>query len=1005
MKPDASIARRRTAIYWMVGLGLLIIPGALHGNGWRGSAHLHTVMEALATQLSMGVGILALVRYYSRKDNTFLLIGVAFLGTAFLDGYHAIVTSEMFKPLMPSDLPALIPWSWVASRLFLSVMMFLSWAAWSRERKRGTGGRVNERAVYWLVALFTLTSFGFFAFFPLPVAYYPEIFFHRPEEFVPALFFLIALVGYLRKGKWREDPFEHWVVLSLIVGFVGQSVFMSHSGVLFDYEFDLAHLLKKVGYLCVLAGLLISVYATFRRSIEQGQRLGAFVDNTVDGIFTVDLRGTIESVNPAMQNIFGYKADELVGQGVALIVPDGQGQGDRKHPGGSGPHALQVTGRSRELSGRRKDGSEFPVELTVSRMDYGGKTRFAGIVRNISDRRESKQRLAAIIDNTIDGIITIDSKGIIETVNPAVQSIFGYRPDELLGQNVAVLLPVDERPQHQGYLDNSDLHAPRIINQSRDLEGRRKDGSTFPIELTVTRMDYDGKTMFAGIVRDITERKKTERMKNEFVSTVSHELRTPLTSIKGSLGLIRAGAVGDLPEQVGTMVEIAYSNSERLVRLINDILDIEKIEAGKVEFRMEVQNLSALVSGAIEANAAYAAQFGVSLELTGTVPGDRIFGDAGRLQQVFTNLISNAAKFSPEGGEVRISVTRVGANIRVAVHDDGPGIPREHRDDIFGKFFQADASDSRQKGGTGLGLNIAKTIIDMHRGEIFFECEPDAGTTFYVDLPAWHDKRLGGRAVPRKATGPKILVCEDEPDIAALLSFILRRGGYQPTVVHSAAEAKERLASDQFRAMTLDIKLPDQDGFSLLREIRARPETRDLPIIVVSALPSEDADKLNGDAFGLVDWLEKPIDKQRLADALDAATRFAGRHPRILHVEDDPDIREIVSMLLKGVADVIPAGSFSDAETALKRDEFDLVILDLGLPDRPGEDLLPLLKRRDRTVIPTVIFSVDEVSGALAERVWASLVKSRTTNEVLLQTIGSAIESASHRGEVEEVPA
>jgi CheY-like chemotaxis protein len=321
-----------------------------------------------------------------------------------------------------------------------------------------------------------------------------------------------------------------------------------------------------------------------------------------------------------------------------------------------------------------------------------------------------------------------------------------------------------------------------------------------------------------------------------------------------------------------------------------------------MEFLMEVQNLSAFVSGAIETNAAFAEQFGVSLELTGAVLRDRIFGDTGRLQQVFTNLISNAAKFSPEGGTVKISVTRVGANFRVAVHDDGPGIPEENRHDIFNKFIQADASDSRQKGGTGLGLNIAKTIVHLHRGEIFFDCLPEQGTTFYVDLPAWDKQTVEGDVVPRKASGPKILVCEDEPDIAAVLSFILCKGGYQPTVAQTAAEAKHYLERDQFRAMTLDINLPDQDGFSLFREIHARPETRNLPIIMISARPSEDAEKMDWEAYGLVDWLEKPIDNQKLADALDLATKFPDRRPCILHTEDDPDVRKIISTLLDGIA-------------------------------------------------------------------------------------------------------
>ncbi len=263
----------RALTYWIVGIGLFISALLGHNLEWRGSSQLHTIMEVIATLLAVIVGAMALVRYYSKENTVFLFVGVGFLGTAFLDGYHAVVTSAYFRPFMPSDLPHLIPWSWVASRQFLAVLMFLSWVAWRREERLGVAGQIPRRVVYIGTAVFTLTSFIFFTFAPLPRAYYPEIFFHRPEEFAPAIFYMLALFGYLTKGRWRDDHFEHWLVLSLIVAFTSQAVFMSQSGVLFDYEFDAAHTLKKVSYICVLAGLLISMFVVFRREIEVSQNL------------------------------------------------------------------------------------------------------------------------------------------------------------------------------------------------------------------------------------------------------------------------------------------------------------------------------------------------------------------------------------------------------------------------------------------------------------------------------------------------------------------------------------------------------------------------------------------------------------------------------------------------------------------------------------------------------------------------------------------------------------
>ena len=262
---EEPAAGGRTTAYLVVSAALVLGFLMVRGSTWQSGAQLHTVMEAVATILALIVGGMALARFYSRKSNTFLFVGAAFLGTSFLDGFHAVVTSEFFSPLLPSDLPSLIPWSWVASRLFLSVLLFLSWAAWRREKRLGDSGRVSESIVYLSVAVMTAACFALFALVPLPRAYYPELPFPRPEEFLPALFFLLALVGYLRKGDWRTDIFEHWLVLSLIIGFLSQAMFMSTSGQVFDAGFDLAHLLKKVSYVLVLMGLLLSMLTIFWR--------------------------------------------------------------------------------------------------------------------------------------------------------------------------------------------------------------------------------------------------------------------------------------------------------------------------------------------------------------------------------------------------------------------------------------------------------------------------------------------------------------------------------------------------------------------------------------------------------------------------------------------------------------------------------------------------------------------------------------------------------------------
>ncbi len=264
------MVKNKIITYWLVGLGLSLSYGLLHGHSWQGTAQLHTLMEVVSTFLALMVGGMALVRYYSKPDVVLLILGVGFIGTAFLDGYHALVTSSWFKAYLPSDLPALIPWSWVASRLFLSVVLYISYIIW-KNWKAENNVALYEKPIYLIATIATISSFIFFIYTPLPPAYYPDLFFHRPEELIPAFFFILALHGYLKKGAWKTEPLEHWLVLALIVNVVGQTVFMSFSGHLFDLEFDLAHLLKKISYLLVLTGLFVSMFHSFKQVMDQGQ--------------------------------------------------------------------------------------------------------------------------------------------------------------------------------------------------------------------------------------------------------------------------------------------------------------------------------------------------------------------------------------------------------------------------------------------------------------------------------------------------------------------------------------------------------------------------------------------------------------------------------------------------------------------------------------------------------------------------------------------------------------
>lgn len=493
----------------------------------------------------------------------------------------------------------------------------------------------------------------------------------------------------------------------------------------------------------------------------------------------------------------------------------------------------------------------------------------------------------------------------------------------------------------------------------------------------------------------VFERKKIENMKNEFISTVSHELRTPLTSIKGSLGLIVSGVTGKMSDSISEMVNIAYNNSDRLVRLINDILDIEKIEVGKMEFKMEELELAPLMDRIVAENQGFAKEYNVSLKLNNFAPNAKIRGDSDRVTQAITNLISNAAKFSPDSGIVEIDVTSRETGHHIAISDKGPGISEDFQTKIFGKFAQADSASGQ--GGTGLGLNISKAIVEQHSGHIGFETELGVGTTFFIDLPKLQEREVKSAISSSNLNeAPRILVCEDDPDIAKLLELMLSKDGVIVDVVYNAAEAKRALLDTSYDAMTLDLGLPDQNGISLLQEIRRQDKTRDLPIVVVSAKAVEGRDELNGRAFGIIDWIQKPIDQNYLHAALMRAIRSGSKNmPRILHIEDDPDVASVVSALIADIATVTLARNYVEGKRLLLSEAFDLVILDLMLPDGAGEELIAIAQGSNEEMPPFIIFSAKEIkSSAMSDNIKAIMVKSRTSNEQLVSTIRAAMENS-----------
>jgi PAS domain S-box-containing protein len=587
------------------------------------------------------------------------------------------------------------------------------------------------------------------------------------------------------------------------------------------------------------------------------------------------------------------------------------------------------------------------------------------------------------------GMLMVDSEGAIVLANAEIERQFGYARDELIGKPVDMLVPVRLRRQHATHRKAFNLQPQtRRVEARTDLLGLRKDGSEFPADVSLNPIEVDGRLLVLGMVVDVSERKRIERLKAEFVATVSHELRTPLTSIAGALGLLAGNAAGKLPASAKRLLTIAYTNSQRLVRLLNDILDIEKMDSGKAFFDFKRVEVLSLVDQAIEANRALAQGCGVRIRLDPASAAVDVHADPDRLVQAVTNLLSNAIKFSPPGEEVLVAVEARNETARISVRDHGHGVPGEFKPHIFEKFAQADATDARQKGGTGLGLSIVKQIVDRLDGEVGFHDAPGGGSIFYVDLPFWARAiRLESRFIGK--TQHRLLLCEDNPEAAIALFDRLHQEGFLIDVALTANEAVTRVTATSYVAILVDLQLPDGDGVDLIKQLRAQPQIYNTLLVVLSA----DLDPAHDEAqpstlLNILDWLDSPIDVAHLVRVLDRPIARNGKtRPRILHVDPDPKLLRAVAKELGAKAEVMSVDSVDEARRALAANRFDVAVLDVALAAGSGFELLHELRNSDGDAIPLVVFSPQDANPAFAAQVRAALTKSRTSIDKLIATL------------------
>ena len=497
---------------------------------------------------------------------------------------------------------------------------------------------------------------------------------------------------------------------------------------------------------------IIDAYTATHQRQQAVQELDRFFSLSLDMLCIAGFDGYFKRINPAWETTLGYSREELLSRPfIDFVHPADRkatlAEAERLMEGGL---TIAFECRFRHRNGNYLWFSWVAVADMERRLLYAVTHDVTETKRSDQLLRETTAMQAAILDSANFSIISTDPGGVIQTFNAGAERLLGYKSGEVVGKLTPLIIHDEEEIKQRAKELSLELNRPidpgfevfvtkarHNIADEREWTYIRKDGTRFTVLLSVTAVrDEDGRiTGFLGIGSDITERKKIERMKNEFISTVSHELRTPLTSIQGSLGLLSGGAAGKLTAQAQSLLSIARKNSDRLLLLINDILDVEKIESGKMEFDFADIELMPFLEQAVAANETFGKAYRVRFRITGGVNRVHVRADTNRLMQVMNNLLANAAKFAPEDSTVEITAEQYEDKVRVSVTDRGPGIPEEFRSRIFDRFTQADASDTRKAGGTGLGLNISRAIVERHHGRIDFISRPGRGATFFFELP------------------------------------------------------------------------------------------------------------------------------------------------------------------------------------------------------------------------------------------------------------------------------
>ena len=712
--------------------------------------------------------------------------------------------------------------------------------------------------------------------------------------------------------------------------FVGNTVELvarRHDGAEFPVELSLGA--WRSGADARLTGIIRDI--TERKHSEEVRSfLAAIVDSSHDAIVGKSLEGTITSWNKGAERLYGYTAEEMVGRSISCLVPPGHAD--------EGPALLaRLEGgelvESYETVRRCKDSRLVQVSLTVSPIrDASGKIFGASTVsRDITERKRAEVRFMDLLESAPDAMVIVDERGQLAMVNAQAEALFGYAREELVGKPVEQLVPERIRGEHVRHR-TAYQREPKLrpMGAGLELHGRRKDGTEFPIEISLSPVETENGKIVTAAIRDITERKRTEeelvraresalsasRAKGEFLANMSHEIRSPMTAILGYADIL---AESDLSvEERAAYLDTIRLNGAHLLSVINDILTLSKIEAGKMTMERIACSPARLVGEVVALMHHRARDKGIAFEIIyeGLIP-ERIESDPTRVRQILLNLLSNALKFTERGG-VRLTIRMEGGRLAFAVADTGIGMTAEEQAHLFQPFTQTDASTTRRFGGTGLGLTITKRLVEMLGGMIHVESAPGRGSTFTVTIDPGPLTGVPMAAAPTDmqplpaaaaAVAPARLDCrallaEDGLDTQRLISFYLRKAGARVVLAENGQEACERAweaeaVGQPFAVVLMDMQMPVLDGYRATEALRQAGYRRRIIALTAHAMEGERERCLGA---GCDDYLSKPISGEEL---LMVVQRHVGsqyepaakctKEPLVSELGHHPELRELLS--------------------------------------------------------------------------------------------------------------